>query len=78
MRLTKEQYEAMEAKEIEAIDYMLSEIELVLPQSSKYRSKFERLQNEFSKYGNLGQNSKMMLIRIYEKLTEVSGYGIEN
>ena len=66
-----------EREEIEAIRFMLDELELVLPHHHRYRARFEMIQDQFYSSGSLPQKYKSMLIKIYELATEL-GFGAQD
>lgn len=57
--------------EIEAIKFMIEEIDLTLHHTHRYRARFEMIQDQFYSSGGLPEKYKKMLIHIYELITDV-------
>lgn len=70
-----DQYELSEEKEIEAIAFIMDEIDLILDARHKYRPRFNFIKNQFFKNKNLNAKEKKILLKIYEVVTDL-GFGV--
>lgn len=68
-------YELSEEKEIEAIAFIIDEIDLILHVKNKHRKKFDFIKKEFERKKNLSQDQKRVLLRIYEVVSDL-GFGV--
>lgn len=58
-------------QELEAIDFMLQELDLCIPSKNPLRSQIELIGAVFYKTGDLPDKHKKSLVRLYERFTDV-------